>query len=302
MPIADSTRSVLVVNANPLLNLVHTGTYKQGTINRVASMAMHAEGKGVNVARILARLGHRVTLTGFAGGHSGAWLRDLILAEGIKDAFLCNDAPIRVGFMASNPQADHPTTVLPAGFSVTSSECEALANRVRERLDNMSLLIISGSVPHSNANDLYRILLEHSQQLGIPCWLDAHGPALRQALGGNVPPDLAKPNLSEYGQSDNWDQVAELHITDGEQPVEVRSHQEGLWRITPPSIRQVNPVGCGDCYLAGLAHGWLQGLPFVERLKLASAAGAANALRPDVAMIDWGGIECLLDRVVVEPA
>ena len=232
MPIADSTRSVLIVNANPLLNLVHTGTLSKGAINRVPSMAMHAEGKGVNVARVLARLGHRVTLTGFAGGHSGAWLRELILAEGIEDALISNEAPIRVGFMASNPQDDHPTTVLPDGFPVKPTECEALANRVRERLSNASLLIISGSVPHSNANNLYRTLLEHSQQMRIPCWLDAHGPALTQALSGKVAPDVAKPNLSEYGQSDQWDQVAELHITDGEQAVEVCSQQEGRWRIT----------------------------------------------------------------------
>ena len=49
---------VLAVNANPLLNLVHGGDFTPGAVNRVAAMTVTAEGKGVNVARVLARHGH----------------------------------------------------------------------------------------------------------------------------------------------------------------------------------------------------------------------------------------------------
>ena len=293
--------AILVVNANPLLNLVHVGAFERGAINRVASMPLHAEGKGVNVARVLARLGHHVMLTGFAGGHSGAWLRDQVRAEGIDEIFIATEAPVRVGFMASCPRDEHPTTLLPQGFPVTAQECDALVEQVRGRLAETALLIISGSVPDPMAHDLYRKLLEQCQLAGIPCWLDAHGPALARALEGSAPPDLAKPNRQEFAQTRHWTCVPELHITDGDRAVEIRSQQEGYWRVTPPVIRQVNPIGSGDCYLAGLAHGWLQGLPLVERLKLASAAGAANALRPDVAMIEGHDIEGLIDQVIVDP-
>lgn len=292
--------AVLIVNANPLLNLVHVGAFVPGAINRTSSMAVHAEGKGVNVARVLARLGHRVTLTGFAGGPSGAWLRDLVRKEGIEEAFLPTEATMRVGFMASSTRDGHPTTLLPNGFSVTPEECEALIKQVSRQLAGTALVIISGSVPDSAVNGLYRTLLEECQRAGVPCWLDAHGPALTWALTGSSPPRLAKPNRQEYLQSSDWDCVPELHITDGEQPVEVRSRLEGHWRVDPPVIRQVNPIGSGDCYLAGLAHGWLLDLPMPERLRLASAAGAANALRPDVAMIGWKDIESLLSQVEID--
>ena len=65
----------------------------------------------------------------------------------------------------------------------------------------------------------------------------------------------------------------------------------------PPTIRQINPVGCGDCYFAGLAHGWLTGFSWEERLRYAAAAGAANALRQDVAMIGPEEVGPLLDQV-----
>lgn len=291
---------ILIINTNPLLNLVHTGDFVPGRINRVSALAVHAEGKGVNVARVLARLGHHVILTGFAGGHSGAWLRDLIRDEGIEDAFVDTVAPIRVGFMASCNRRTHPTTVLPNGFPVTPGECAALRSRVGEMLGRVRLAIISGSVPDPAADSLYAELLALCRSAGTPCWLDAHGQSLIQALDGVCPPTLAKPNREEFGQSRRWDRIDELHITDGDQPVAVDRRGGGRWQIIPPPLQQVNPVGSGDCYLAGLAHGWLLDWPVEERLRFASATGAANALRQDVALITPEEIMALIGAVTVK--
>ena len=291
---------ILIINSNPLLNLVHEGDFIPGAINRVNGLAMHAEGKGVNVARVLARLGHPVMLTGFAGGHSGAWLRDLVRAEGIEDAFVATTAPVRVGFMASSGLQQHPTTLLPNGFPVSREECDQLLRKVDTLLPGTRLVIISGSDPDPAANGLYADILAVCDIAGIACWLDAHGTALNRALESGHPPLLAKPNREEYAQTDQWHRVKEVHVTDGDAPVEISVAGEGQWQVIPPAIQQRNPVGCGDCYLAGLAHGWLLGWPPEERLRMASAAGAANGLRADVAMITPHEIESLLGAVRVE--
>lgn len=292
---------VLVVNPNPLLNLVHTGMFAPGAVNRVATMRMMAEGKGVNVARVLARHGHRVVLVSFAGGHSGAWLRDLIRAEGIEDACVETAAPVRVGFMASCGLDHHPTTVLPNGFAVSASECQSLLERVETLLHAVRLVIASGSVPDPAADDLYVRLLALCHHRRTPCWLDAYGPAMSRALTGPVAPGLSTPNRQECEPCLRWDRVEELHVTDGGEPIQVRSRRDGHWRVLPPEILQVNPIGSGDCYLAGLAHGWLEGLGMEQRLRYAASAGAANALRPDVAMIGPEDVDPLLHRVTVEP-
>lgn len=290
---------VLAVNANPLLNLVYAGDFRPGTVNRVAAMTMAAEGKGVNVARVLARHGHAVVLTGFAGGHSGAWLRQLVRAEGIHDAFVETAALLRVGFMAGGAEG-HPTTVFPAGFPVTPADCAALLHQVDGLLGSVRLVIASGSVPDPAAEPLYADLLTLCARRGVPCWLDAYGPAMSRALESAVAPGLVAPNRQEWAQSRGWERVGELHVTDGPAAVEVINRGNGRWRVFPPAIRQVNPVGCGDCYLAGLAHGWLSGLPREGRLRYAAAAGAANALRQDVAMIGPAEVGPLLDQVRVE--
>ena len=291
---------VLVINANPLLNLVHPNEYTPGAINRVPSMHMAAEGKGVNVARVLARHCHRVALTGFAGGHSGAWLRELIRAESVMDELIETAAPLRVGFMASGLDSNHPTTVLPSGFPVTQAECQALLDRVESLLGSVRLVIASGSVPDPVADDLYVKLLELCHQRSVPCWLDAYGHAMIRALEGPVPPKVCTPNRQEFEQCRHWDRVEELHITDGDGPIKVSSRHQGQWRIIPPTIKQVNPVGSGDCYVAGLAHGWLLGLPWQDSLRYAASAGSVNASRQDVAMIEPFEVKSLLNHVCIE--
>lgn len=294
-------KEILVINTNPLLNLVHQGPIEIGVINRVPGFTMHAEGKGVNVARVLSRLGQPVTVTGFAGGHSGAWLKDLVREEGITEAFVEPQAPMRVGFMASPSEFAHPTTLLPSGFSVTDLECQALYERIDRLLTpEIGLVIISGSVPTPEVAPLYPRLLELAVRHGVPCWLDAHGEGLVQGLAGSTPPVLAKPNREEYLESKDWRKVPELHITDGENPVEIILAGFPALRITPPAIQQVNPVGCGDCYLAGLAYGVMQGWDLEARVRFASAAGTANAARQDVARIRREEIIQYLDDVVIE--
>lgn len=292
---------VLVINANPLLNLVHTGDYVPGTVNRVPSLQMHAEGKGVNVARVLARHGHRVVLSGFAGGHSGAWLRELMAREGVEDAWIETAAPLRVGFMASGSADHHPTTVFPTGFAVTPGECAALLDRIRSLLGSVWLVIASGSTPDPVAEPLYAELLALCARHSVPCWLDAYGPAMNRALAGPILPALAKPNQEELEAGSGWERVGELHVTDGAASVRVEYRGGQRRTVAPPAIRQVNPVGSGDCYVAGLAHGWLRGMEPDERLRYAAAAGAANAMRQEVAMIGPDEIEPLLPLVRFDP-
>ena len=293
---------VLVINANPLLNLVCDGGFAPGAVNRVAGMGVAAEGKGVNVARVLARHGHSVVLAGFAGGHSGAWLRELVRAEGVADACVETAAPLRVGFMAAGGAAGHPTTVLPHGFPVSPAECLALLARVEALLGSARLVIASGSVPDRAALGLYAQVSALCAARAVPCWLDAYGPAMGLALAGGSPPGLCKPNRQEFERGFQWDRAAELHVTDGGGAIEVSCRRAGRRRVFPPAIRQVNPVGSGDCYLAGLAHGWLLGWAWEERLRYAAAAGAANALREDVAAVSPQDVAPLLLAVRIEAA
>ena len=84
-----------------------------------------------------------------------------------------------------------------------------------------------------------------------------------------------KPNRDEYAKSTAWNRAAACHISDGLHAIEVRSHLPvgtQTWQIQPPAVTCVSALGCGDCYLAALAHATLSGWSDEEVLRYAAAA------------------------------
>ncbi|MEK7414439.1 MAG: PfkB family carbohydrate kinase [Planctomycetota bacterium] len=292
--------TVLTVTANPLLDHLALTPWAPGKVTRLQRIPAIAGGKGINVARVLTRHGHRAVALGFAGGDSGRHMAKLIEADGVTAALTTTAAPLRVGFQVVEP-GGRTTALIEDGFAVTKSEADSFLNDLAKRLP-ADLVIVSGSVPDPTLADLYRHICDLCATAHVPCWIDAYGPAMRAALAGAHPPLLSKPNREEYGSDQKpWLAARELHLTDGSGVVTVRT-PDGRFRVVPPSVAEINPIGCGDCYLAALAHARLTGMPLQAQLAYAAAAGAVNAARADVACIGPEDIKPLVGAVLVAPA
>ncbi|RPJ46153.1 MAG: 1-phosphofructokinase family hexose kinase, partial [Chloroflexi bacterium] len=75
-----------------------------------------------------------------------------------------------------------------------------------------------------------------------------------------------------------------------------------MWLAQAPRIEAVSAVGSGDAFLAGLAVRLLAKQPFEEALRLAIAAGSANALRLGAGRLNAADVERLLAQVQVAAA
>lgn len=288
---------ILTVTANPLLDHHAAVAVAPGRVTRVDTFTRVAGGKGLNMARVLSRHGHRVTACGFAGGAAGDTLAALVAADGVQPAFTACAAGTRIGFIAVQP-AGGTTALLENGGEASPAEQEALVAAVAARLPDHDLMLIGGAPP-PGCESLYARLLTLCATARIPCWVDAYGPAMRAALAGAHPPALAKPNREEHGDGTAWERVDELHLSDGPGTVEIRRRGR-CWRLTPPPVEEINPVGSGDCYVAALAHARLSGWDDDRAWRYAAAAGAANAARADVAMVGPDDIAPLTGAARVE--
>ena len=76
---------IYTVTFNPSLDYIVTvEDFKLGRVNRTSTELIYPGGKGINVSRILQRLGIDNTATGFIGGFTGRFVTDSLDAEGIK--------------------------------------------------------------------------------------------------------------------------------------------------------------------------------------------------------------------------
>ncbi len=89
-------------------------------------------------------------------------------------------------------------------------------------------------------------------------------------------------------------------VTDGPGPVFI-VYRGKKYRAVPPRITPVNPIGSGDCLLAGLVDGWLNGLEPEPLFRHAIACAVANALVWDAGAIELAEVARWRDQVTVEP-
>jgi 1-phosphofructokinase family hexose kinase len=159
-------------------------------------------------------------------------------------------------------------------------------------LPHAGALILSGSLPPAAPTNFYARCTHLARAANLPVILDTRGEPLRQALAKR--PTVVKPNRLELAETTSYpiDSEEALRraildllrtgpqwaiITDGPRPA-LACDGEHFWRVTPPRIKPVNPIGSGDAFAAGLAIALTENRPLPEACRLGAACGAANAL------------------------
>ena len=294
---------ILCVTLNPCLDkTLDVPNWKVGENIRGLSVREVVGGKGNNVARALKRLGRAVRPATFLGGTVGARCEDLLRSkEGFDPIVVATEAPTREILTVRAPDTDS-TAFFDPDPAVTADEAEALLRAVESALSTgeIEALTLSGSSPSPATHGLYSELIALARSRKIPSILDTYGPAL-EGIGGSWP-DAIQLNLREAGihlrkpdpsladlerLTSDWAGrgVRVAIVTDGPNPVIARVEGQ-LLRAIPPAIQPINPIGSGDCMLAGLVDGFLNHLDPKPLLRRAVAAAVANALVWDAGAIE----------------
>ena len=308
----------VTVTANAAVDVSYLlGRFAVGGVNAVQEVIAGAGGKGNNVARVLARLGHEVTATGFAGGAAGAFIAEALRRSGIAAEFepipgesrRCLTVIDRTG--GSVTELREPGEPLPAGAAAR------LIDRVTRLARQADAVAICGSLPPGAPDDLYATLVSGLRSSPVFVALDSSGEPFGRGLEGG--PDLIAPNASEMAEligrlGSVGDAVARTQrevigrLLPATSRVLLKLGAGGAilvgreWAIkaTPPAVAAVNPVGCGDALLAGfLASGAGRTDPAAD-LAFAVAVGTAAALRYGIGEIDPVAVADILGKVRIE--
>ncbi|MFD3532499.1 1-phosphofructokinase family hexose kinase [Streptomyces sp. NPDC058664] len=278
--------------------------------HRVTQVIERPGGKGLNVARVLAALGHETVATGFAGGATGAMLREGLAAHStVRDELVETAGPTRRTVTIVDTSTGDTTRLDEPGPAVTPAEWTAFRARFTELLDGAAAVALCGGLPPGIHVGAYAELVRLSRAAGVPALLDTGGEPLRRGIAAR--PDLVKPNADELARltgsrdplratRDARGRGARAVVTSLGPEGLLAATPEGLWRATPPATMKGNPTGAGDSAVAGLLSGLVDDTPWPERLSRAVALSAATVLSPVAGEFDATAYEELLPKVTTE--
>ncbi|MEW1794030.1 1-phosphofructokinase family hexose kinase [Streptomyces niveus] len=310
---------ILTVTLNTALDITYrTAALTPHATNRVAEVTERPGGKGINVARVLAALGHESVVTGFVGGRTGDALRELLAAEGpgetrpgdapVTDALVPIAGTTRRTIAVVDETTGDTTQLNEPGPTVTPAEWAAFLTSYEGLAARADAVALCGSLPPGIHVGAYAELVRLARAARRPVLLDTSGEPLRRGIAAR--PDLVKPNADELaqltGSREPLRATRDARRRGGRSVVAslgaaglLAATPDGSWRAAPPTAVRGNPTGAGDSAVAGLLSGLVERLPWPERLARAVALSAATVLAPAAGEFDREAYADLLPRVAV---
>jgi 6-phosphofructokinase 2 len=305
---------ILTLTLNPALDVLTSIDKVESTHKMRCDHAIeHPGGGGVNVARVLRRLGASCLAAYTAGGVTGERHHQLMLQEKVRCHLLPIANETRESFSVhENSSGEDFRFVLP-GPTISDKEVQACFEFVANHLPK-KFLVISGGIAPGVPVDFYARLTRLANQHGVPVILDANGPALHAALQEGV--FLFKPSLRELGElvghdlpdTSSW--VAACHalidqkkaqviaLSLGEQGAIVISKDQG-WRAEALDVDVQTTIGAGDSFVGGMVWALHKDHDLLHAFQYGMAASAAALLEKGTPLCQASDVHRLLPHVVV---
>ena len=262
-----------------------------GEVNRVREVYLDPAGKGINVSRMVHRLGWPTIAFGFLAGEIGLLAEKALDNEGVQYHFVHVPGQTRLNVALIDESTGVLTNYNGRGLRVDEESVARLDEVLTFWLQAGSVLVLAGSLPRGMPEDTYARYIELAKAAGSKTILDADGEPLR--LGLEAEPTLIKPNRPEAQRllgrllpdlEAVTDAARELAATRSTIVIismggngAVYATKDGAWLAVPPDIELNSSVGSGDALVAGLAVALAGDRPLVEGLREGTAAGAATA-------------------------
>lgn len=290
--------------------------YYQGEVNRISRKMTAPGGKGNNVARVLAALGHTIRATGFIGGTPGRYIEQGLQDLSVETAFVRVPGDSRTCLTIVERESGIISELLEPGMTISREGAETFLRTAPLLASDVDVVVVSGSLPNGLPNDYYARLLTALHASSALLAFDSSGEALRHGLSAK--PALIKPNASEMAslmgyegspeEMAKWIQMkligrvlargAKVLLSLGEQGAALISQNTAL-RASPPAVRIANPVGSGDALLAGYLGAISETTDESAALKEAVAVATAAALHETAGIVHWEDVHAIREGVTL---
>ncbi len=273
-------------------------------------------GGGLNVARVIRRLGGRTLASFPAGGPIGKQLEAMVRAERVPYVAQQIAGETREDFTAEDRVNQTEYRFVLPGPRLRRSEANALLEAAAGLTPTPAVLVASGSLPPGAPVTFYGRLASAARAAGARLALDTAGAPLERALAQGV--WLVKPNLDELEtlvrhplpDADARLAACATLVDSGRcQVVALSMGSQGAllvtadeaWRAAAPMISPLSTVGAGDSFMAALVMALAAGVNAPDALRRAVAAGSAALMAPGAQLCRAADVQALENRIRLEP-
>ena len=304
---------ILTLTMNPAVD-VSTRTAKVEPTHklRCGPALQHAGGGGINVARVVHRLGGDVRAVFPTGGLNGQVLCRLLQAEGVQAECVPVGGETRESFSVFEETSGKDWRFVLPGPPLTGPEAQPCLDRAAAAADGALLAVVSGSLPPGVPDDFYARLARLPAARRVPIALDSSGAALAAAPAAGV--YLVKPSQRELNEltgaplaepaqrlaacreliARGQAQVVALSL--GDQGAMLVS-RDGAWQAAGLRVQVASTIGAGDSFVGGMVHALQRGDALEAAFRQAMAASAAALLSPGTALCRPEDVARLLPEV-----
>lgn len=306
---------ILTITLNPALDVATTCAQLLPSHKLRCS---HAErfpgGGGINVARVVQRLGGDCRALYLAGGVVGDRLQSLVEAENVPSHRLPIADETRESFSVLETGTGREYRFVLPGPALTDAEWQACVDYLAGIDPAPRYVVLSGSLPPTLADDSYAQLARLARARGCKVVLDSSGAALAKALDAGV--FLIKPSLRELSDltgatlehESQWRAAAESLVHDGRAELVALSLGErgamlfsadGAWRADALRVEVKSTTGAGDSFLAAMVWALNQRMALPDAFRHGIAAGSAALLHAGTSLCRADDVARLVEQVHV---
>lgn len=271
-----------------------------------------AGGGGVNVSRVLHRLGVPCVSLVVAGGATGAELVARMRGEGLEVVDVPIESDTRESFAITESATARQYRISVRGPTV--NDVEGLRRQILAAVGSARVVVLSGSVPPGIPDDFLSTTIE-ALPARTTTIVDTSGAALAWVARHSAA--IIKPSQRELAELVGWEpatseqiEAAALEVIEGSRILAViasrgpsgallATRDRAVRWFRPPAVRPVSTVGAGDSMVAGIAAALAEGQGIDDAVRLGVAAGTAAVLTPGSELCDPADVARFVDQVIV---
>lgn len=307
---------ITTVTLNPAIDkTLIVNELNLGKVNRVLRSRENIGGKGINVSKILSKLGDATNPITLLGQDNLDYVKKLLNKANIDSLYYEVEGLTRTNTKIVDLKNNVTTDINEIGFEIDQTIIPDIINFIVSNLAKSDFIVLSGSLPKGFPSDIYSKIIENTN-FNTKFVVDTEGEPLLSVFKNS--PFLIKPNIHELEDAlgielNSIDKIVttclDLIYRYEIENILVSMGGDGSILVSKDIVLKAEPVkvelrstvGAGDSLVAGFIHGMLKfNMDKHKALKFGSACGTLAVSKDSIDDLTKMDIQDMAESVIIK--